>query len=97
MQKAQYIGKQHYWNQYEIVPREKYIRGYYGMYGPDTDLSKYRPLQADEVDTVKLERCPYQVSGVYEFFDGCGCGGGGSVITYMFILLVLYYVWARTR
>ncbi len=93
MEKAEYIGPQHYWNQYEIVPREKYIRGYYGMYGPYIDKSLYRPLENITLDTVKLDSCPNRVEGVYESF-GCGCGSGG-LLWYAFIAMVLYYAWRK--
>ena len=98
MEKAEYVGPQHYWNQYEIVPREKYIRGYYGMYGPYIDKSLYRPLEDITLDTVKLDACTTganTVSGLYESF-GCGCDTG-NVLWYVFVVMVLYFIWTRLR
>jgi hypothetical protein len=42
--KGIYQGPPHYWNQYSLVPREKYYYGYYGYYGPDTDISMYKAI-----------------------------------------------------
>jgi len=44
--KGIYKGPSHYWHQYSLVPREQYYYGYYGMYGPDTDLSMYKPIES---------------------------------------------------
>lgn len=40
----QYQGPLHYWNHRSLVPREQYYYGYYGTYGPHTDLSLYKPV-----------------------------------------------------
>lgn len=45
----QYQGPPHYWYRHSLVPREKYYYGYYAYYGPDTDLSMYKPIGENSV------------------------------------------------
>ncbi len=45
--KGIYVGPPHFWHHYALNPRERYYYGYYGMYGPDTDLSQYEPIKEE--------------------------------------------------
>ena len=47
MKKGIYVGPPHYWHRYALNPRERYYYGYYGVYGPHTDLRHYEPIHEE--------------------------------------------------
>lgn len=80
MNKGIYKGAPHYWYQHSLVPRERYYYGYYGMYGPWTDKSKYKPI----------------VEGDYPLQEnfGCGCSVKNWILI-LFVIIALYLLFGK--
>lgn len=78
----QYQGPSHYWNHYSLVPREQYYYGYYGTYGPHTDLSMYEPIgESNSITGNKIES--FIGSSNYSFFNIVVC----IVLAWIFLKL----------
>ena len=74
--KGIYKGPQHYWNQYSLVPREKYYYSYYGMYGPDTDLTVYSPVE--------------EVSHTHTIENFCGINSSSFLSGILYIIIAWF-------
>lgn len=69
--KLRSVGPQHFWHRYALNDREKYMKGYYGMYGP------FRGPNSAYVDP----RTPY--SACSGSAGGCaGCADNGPFETF---------------